>query len=181
MIQFEILKACSFDFFQTETVYKAIFGYGDSESFSDALDEAEIQGSIFILLIGPVFLFIVLYTIYILVHTVCNYLFKGGQVKSNCMNKFIQPKGFTNVFIIFLLEGCVELGISCGVCFSIVSQVSLSIKALTSHLSVHQLTAARISSFSEIFSTSLGFVMAVALIVAPFYIFVAGNRLYKAK
>jgi len=43
------------------------------------------------------------------------------------------------------------------------------------------MTADRVSSFSEIFSTALSGAFVVALIFAPIYIFVAGNRLYKAK
>ena len=121
VIQFEILKACAFDFFRTETIYRAIFDFGDSESFSDAFDEAEIQGSIFIIGIGPVFLIFAIYIVYFLVHTLFKCLFKGGQNRCNCMNKFIQPKNYTNIFIIFLLEGCIEIGTMCSVCFSKVS------------------------------------------------------------
>ena len=43
------------------------------------------------------------------------------------------------------------------------------------------MTAERVSSFSEIFSTVLCGAFVAALIFAPIYIFVAGNRLYKAK
>lgn len=42
IILISLLKSCSFDLFQTESIYTEIFGFKDSESFSDLFDEAGI-------------------------------------------------------------------------------------------------------------------------------------------
>ena len=42
VIQLQILKATSFDFFQTEDLFKSWFGFDDTESFNENFDEAGI-------------------------------------------------------------------------------------------------------------------------------------------
>ena len=68
IIMIEILKSTAFDFYQTEIYYTEFFGFLESESLSDTFDEADVQGSVFITGIGPVFLCIALFPIYVLVH-----------------------------------------------------------------------------------------------------------------
>ena len=78
----EILKSTAFDFYQTEIYYKEFFGFLESESLSDTFNEADVQGSIFIIGIGPVFLYIALFPIYVLIHRSAQYLFKGYEHKT---------------------------------------------------------------------------------------------------
>lgn len=61
----------------------------------------------------------------------------------------------------FLIEGCVELGLTC----------SVSILMLDTH---------SWSTFAEAFSSSLAFVFAFALIIAFIYVIQAGLKYYGA-
>ena len=161
VIQIELLKSCSFDLFQTEVWYSEIFSFGDTESFSELFEESGIEGSNFIISIGPVFIFVVLFPLYMLIHSCMKWLFKDEQ-KIKCIKDFIEPKGFFVIAMVFMLEGCVELGISVGV-------------------SMKKLNSDRFSNGSEILSSLLAFFFMVMLVLAPIYSMVAGIRLYRAK
>ena len=78
IIQIELLKTVSFDIFKTENLYNEWFGFKDSPTFSDAFDEADIQGSNFVIGIGPIFLTVVIFPFYIMIHACARYLFKDG-------------------------------------------------------------------------------------------------------
>ena len=123
IILISLLKSCSFDLFQTESIYTETFGFKDSESFSELFDEAGLEGSIFVIGIGPIFLFIILFPIYMAVHSCARWVFKGEE-KIKCIIKFIQPKNFTVILMIFLLEGCLELGLTCSVSLLKVSKTN---------------------------------------------------------
>lgn len=119
-VEIQILKACSFDLFQTELIYTEIFGFMESDDFSEKFNLAGLAGSNFIVGIGPVFIFVVIFPIYVLIHLGMKNLFKGEE-KIDCIKRFIEPKAFVNIFIVFMLEGCIELGLTCGVCLMLVS------------------------------------------------------------
>ena len=67
VIQTEILKATAFDFYHTENLYVKIFGFKETESFSDAFEDAGLSGSNFMIGIGPLFIFCVLFPAYVFV------------------------------------------------------------------------------------------------------------------
>lgn len=155
------MEACNFDLFNTEDLYLEIFGFEESDSFSDTFDKVGIQGSTFILGIGPVFLFVFLFPFYIVIHYTMRYLFKG-EVKNKCIKNFVKPKGFIVIFLIFMLEGCLELGMTATVC-------------------VLMFNWDRVSTTAEIYSTILAGFFIVALIVSPIYILITGVKYYRAK
>ena len=66
------------------------------------------------------------------------------------------------MYMIFMLEGCIEIG-------------------MTGSVSLTMMNADRFSSFWEIFSTFLCFFFVISLVVAPVYTMFAGYKLYKAK
>ena len=65
-----VLKLCAFDFFYTEELYYEVLGLGPGKSFSLIFDEAEIEGSNFIVGIGSVFIYAVFFPIWIIVHQI---------------------------------------------------------------------------------------------------------------
>ena len=65
------------------------------------------------------------------------------------------------IFILFFLESCLDIGFS----------VCISIKFMNND---------RFSSVWETMSSSLAYLFAVALVVAPIYLIIAGKRLHKA-
>ena len=48
-IDFGVLQACTFDFYQTDTLFAEMFGFVETESFSDAFEEAGYGGSNFMI------------------------------------------------------------------------------------------------------------------------------------
>ena len=74
------MKLCAFDFFQTESLYEAVLGLVPGESFSEIFEEADIQGTNYIVGIGPIFLYALFFPIFILVHQLSR-RFIGDKVK----------------------------------------------------------------------------------------------------
>ena len=160
VIMVEILKACNFELFDSEPYFE-YFDFGDSESYTVIFEESGFSGSIFMPGLGCVFLFVALFPIYVVVHSLMRYMFKDEQ-KIKCIKNFIQPKNFGVIVVVFMLEGCVELGLGASV-------------------SLLMLDSDRVSSFWECFSTGLAIFFCIILSIVPFYTMIAGYRLYKAK
>ena len=91
VIQVELFKTVSFDIFDTENIYTSWFGFGDSPTLSDAFEEANMDGSNFILGLGPMFMIIVIFPLYMMSHRCMKYVFQDG-IKSKCIKNFIKPK-----------------------------------------------------------------------------------------
>ena len=70
IIQVTILKLCAFDFFQTEKFYEKVLGLEKGKSFSDIFDKAGLEGHNFIIGIGPIFFYFLLFPIGILLHQI---------------------------------------------------------------------------------------------------------------
>ena len=90
VIMVEILKSCSFEVVDMETFFEK-FEFGESESFSEIFAEAGMDGSIFVVGLGSVVIFILLFPVYILFHKMMVHIFKGEE-KINCIKNFIKPK-----------------------------------------------------------------------------------------
>jgi hypothetical protein len=60
-----ILSLAAFDFFQTEKILNGIFRFKETSSFSGIFENAGFTGSNFIIGIGPMFILMVLYIIYL--------------------------------------------------------------------------------------------------------------------
>ena len=161
IIQIELYKAVAFDFFQTETIYVEVFGFKDSESFNDAFDEAGVQGSTFIIGIGPIFFFIIIFPVFIFFHQFVSWLFKGEQ-KIKCIKNYIKPKNYLVIAVVFIIESSLEL-------------------LMTSCICILMMREERVSTAAEVFSTILTILILVALAITPIYLFVGGIRLYKAR
>ena len=93
----------------------SVFNFHETESFSPTFEEAGMEGSNFILGIGPIFLSMVLFPIYVAVHQMTRYIFQG-QTDSTIINNFIAKKKYKSIVIKFLMEGSLELGLTALVC-----------------------------------------------------------------
>ena len=78
VIMVEILKSCNFELFDSEPYFE-YFSFGNSESYSDTFEEAGFEGSIFVMGLGCVFIFVVLFPAYILFHALMKYVFKDEE------------------------------------------------------------------------------------------------------
>ena len=106
------------------------------------------------------FFAIMIFPIYILAHYLAKCICKNHE-RFKCMKNFIKPKNFLMIYIIFMLEGCIELG-------------------LTGSVSIIMLNSDRVSSLSEFLSTALAIFFCISLAIAPIYTFFAGCQLYRA-
>ena len=68
VIQVAILKLCALDFFQTEKLYEKVLGLEQGESFSKIFEDAGLEGHNFIIGIGPIFIYMVIFPIGVLIH-----------------------------------------------------------------------------------------------------------------
>ena len=76
IILIEVTKACNFDLISTEKLYKKYFGFRDTPSFSLNFEEADYEGSIFIVGLGTLFLFIVGFPFYALTRSIAKWIFR---------------------------------------------------------------------------------------------------------
>ena len=77
VITIEVTKACNFDFYQTEDLYSDWFGFGDSPSFSEAFDEADFGGSIFMVGLGTMLSFVFGFPTFLLIRLIARWLMGG--------------------------------------------------------------------------------------------------------
>ena len=68
IIQITILKLCAFDFFGTEKFYEKVLGLEKGKSFSDIFDQAGLEGHNFIIGIGPIFFYLLIFPLGVLLH-----------------------------------------------------------------------------------------------------------------
>ena len=160
VISFEILKACSFDFYQTDTIFAELFGFTETESFSDAFEEAGYEGSNFVMGMGISLLFVVSFPFYILFHKASVYVC-ADDVEMECLKSWVKPKQFLVMGTVFLAESCVDLGFWCGICLKFMDED-------------------RWSTEYEIASSILVFFFVVCLIITPLYLLIIGILLHKA-
>ena len=64
-----------------------------------------------------------------------------------------------SIFMTFMLESCVEIGFQCSICLFMINED-------------------RLSTFWEAMGVVLAVILAVALLIAPVYLFVIGQRLF---
>ena len=77
ILQLSILQLCAFDLFKSEDYYKTFFRFDETESFNLVFEQSSMEGHIFILGIGPVFLVYLFYPIYGITHAMIRYVLKG--------------------------------------------------------------------------------------------------------
>jgi len=107
------------------------------------------------------FAFVVLFPAWLLVKAIARMLCTGHCGTKCCYNWFLAPTDALPVFIIFLLESCLEIGLASAISISFMSDEKLA-------------------TVWEAMSAFLAYAFAVALVVAPVYMITAGVRLYRA-
>lgn len=71
----EITKACNFDFFYTADFYTVWFGFKETASYSEHFELAGFGGSNFIIGLGTMFIFIVIFPLSVLLKIAMRYVF----------------------------------------------------------------------------------------------------------
>ena len=148
IVQVLILKLCAFDFFQTEKFYEEVLGLEKGKSFSAIFDQAGLEGHNFIIGIGPVFFYFLLFPIGILLHQISRRRFKNKKI----LESFNKEAHYTLLMVQFIYASCFEL-------------------AITACISISQLDSGDFKTFWSIISISLALVTFFAFIITPIFIF----------
>ena len=88
-----------------------MLGLKIGKSFNAAFDNAGFEGSNFIIGIGILFFYYILFPIYVAIHQISKYVFQD-QIESACFNKFLMKQSYKRIMIKFLLESCLEVGLT---------------------------------------------------------------------
>ena len=138
VIQIEINKACNFDFYNTENLYMETFSFGETESFSDQFEIAGFEGSNFIIIIGPIFGFIVLLPMWFLFKELVRRICHKFCFLKCCQSIFLSHVPYFPIFITFMLESCIEIAFASTISIKMVSIYLLLTIATTDSSSVHR-------------------------------------------
>ena len=112
----EILKLAAFDLFQTETIYMKIFRFSQTESFSTSFDEAAFSGSNFTIGIGPMFLFIVFYALYLCTRWMIIRWFSDARECTPKIIPWFRSHNIEATCIRFILEGNIDILLNALIC-----------------------------------------------------------------
>ena len=112
----EILKLAAFDLFKTETIYKFIFNFSETESFSSSFDEAAFSGSNFTIGIGPMFLVMIAYALYLSTRWV---IIRWLSDVRECRPKIVpwfRSHNIEATCIRFIMEGNIDILLNALIC-----------------------------------------------------------------
>lgn len=76
-----ILELTNFDIFHTDDLFLLIFGFGETESFDSVFEDNKFEGSNFIVGIGPLFIIIVFYAVWIPVQVLLKWIIRKRNIK----------------------------------------------------------------------------------------------------
>ena len=98
-----------------ESFYTGTLKLHKGESFSPSFDSAGMDGSNFIVGIGPIFVSMIAFPIYVLIHKTTKYIFQG-QTENARIVRFISNQHYKVIVIKFLEESCLEIGLTAWIC-----------------------------------------------------------------
>ena len=124
--------------------------YANGEKVSK-FAESGYDSSIFWLMLGPLFLMMVIFGIFVILKKIAKLVTRKCQAKQNCILKFIHKEiKYSLIITRFLLEGCLEIGLSAIIC-------------------VKMIESKNFDSFWESLSTISAFISLILLAIVPFY------------
>ena len=120
-----------------------------------------MEGSNFVVQMGTMFAFVVIFPLWLLVKAIVRTICTGSCRIKCCYNTFIASSPVMPVFVTFMLESCLEIGVA-------------------SSVSIYFMSDERLSTVWEASSAFLAYVFAVALVCLPIYMIISGVRIYRA-
>ena len=126
-----IMKMCSADVTDTESLFKAVFGFRDTATFQSSKnvdgDEQSIyatagyDSSIFFMLLGPLLPMIILYAIVMILKKIMQLV--TLKCSENFLTRRLRKKSqFMKVITRFMLESCIEVGLSAIICIFMIDE-----------------------------------------------------------
>ena len=140
----------SFDAFETEELILYIFNFPETESFNQIFEEAGMEGTNFFALIGPLFMMMLIYTVYMIIQLMLRYVY-WDQEANKCIMKIVRNKYHSVIITRFILESCIELLISA--CIAIYAQ------------------AQNVGTVQEVISVISAYLCGMGLILVPVYLY----------
>ena len=172
MIMIAILKMVQLDFIPVESYLTTIFNFRDTKPFflEETLDgesyskfeEVGYDSSNFIMLIGPIFFFLLAYLAFQIVRCPISFCIKKCKCRDNC---FTRPFITSNrlIFIMrFVLEGCVEIGLS----------ALIAVKMMDKEV---------LEDNWEVMGLALAFISLLLLLATPFYYCILVRKFLREK
>ena len=160
IIMVSILQLTAYDFYQTEELYGEVLGLKQGSSLNPIFENCGFDGSNFIIGIGPLFITYIIFPLYVLIHRIFRYFFKD-QVSYSWVNKFLEEKNYTQAVLFFLVESCLEIGLT--------GLISLKIRS----------TEENFGNFWNTVSTLLAIISVAGLIASPIYFMYASYKYHK--
>ena len=112
----EILQLAAFDLFKTETIYMKIFNFSETKSFSSSFDGAAFSGSNFIIGIGPMFLVMIAYALYLSTRWMILRWFSDVRECRPKIVPWFRSHNIEATCIRFILEGNIDILLNALIC-----------------------------------------------------------------
>ena len=133
LVMIMILQMCSLEFISTETAFEMIHSFRETRPFSSKIDEtgeevskfaqAGYETSNFWQLLGPLFFIIVAFALAVVIKLICRRAVRSYGI--NCFTRRLRSQNkYALVILRFLLEGCLELGLSAMISILMIEEES---------------------------------------------------------
>ena len=166
MIMELILKMCSLEFIDTGFLQEYAFNFRETDSFGAKTDasgvsyskfeDAGYETSIYFELLGPMLLIILVFSLIVLMRCLLKMCCRKASPTNCCRKRVFKNPNYLVVITRFLLESCIEIGLSAMIC-------------------VLHLNEDSYENYWEIVSTGFAFISLFVLVVFPCYL----NKLSK--
>lgn len=109
VVNIELLKLAAFDLFQTEWLLEKVFSFSSSPSFSDTFDQAAYEGSNFIILIAPLFIYMCAYLFFLFIRWVVVRGFEGEPLCGRKIHPWFKSHNVEAATLRLVLEGNIDI------------------------------------------------------------------------
>ena len=118
-----ILKLSNFDVFQTDLMFAFLFGFQDSESFDGVFDDSGFEGSNFIVGIGPLFVMVVVFVVWVPLQLLLKWFVVFKKIKTSKIGKYLLTNGSRRFQVMtFAMEGTLEIGFTACITIIVASR-----------------------------------------------------------
>ena len=160
LIMIMILEMCSLEFIPTETVFGYMHSFRETQPFASKIDEngedvskfaaAGYENANYWQLLGPLFFIIVFFILLTVIKIICRRSVQSCN-ENYCTRRLRRPNKYGVIILRFLLEGCLEMGLSAMISIVMIEKESYG-------------------DYWEIFSLATAFITLFILAITPCYL-----------
>ena len=114
-----IMSLVNMDMFGSEVILQSWFSFKSNESFNPIFEKAGYETTTYILNLGPIFFFVPGFLAFVILRELIKYYLQkknSNLTLAKYMKQKIQSFSYKVFIVRFLLEGCIELGLSAMIC-----------------------------------------------------------------